>query len=154
MKAKITNPNVSNARTPDNKELVETLNVVGKKDGQLHNFVTARFYMGRSASASVVYCCLWVHGKDCYPSGKGSAGGWGYHKQSAALADAIRSAGIELYCSPYAHPVNGEDMAAWKKQERTQRAHIGGCGEGSMIAALEAIAKAAGARGKLLTIHN
>lgn len=196
MKAIITKDGISNARQPENKELIDTFNVVGKNDGQLHNFVTARFYMGRSSSASVVYCCLWVHGKDCYPSGKGSAGGWGYHKQSSALADAISSAGIELYGSPYAgesytheqvsNPEFSEEAidAAYAEsteagniyrnthprtiyRERTkaeinsivrkvnkQRAHIGGCGHQSMIAAVEAIARAAGARGKLLTIHN
>lgn len=38
---------------------------------------------------TVAYCCLWASNKDKYFSGSGSAGGYGYHKTSAALADAI-----------------------------------------------------------------
>lgn len=65
-----------------------------------HEVVTAYFLMGRSSSASVVTCSLWVHGKQngqyFETSGQGKAGGYGYHKDSAALADAIDSAGIKL----------------------------------------------------------
>lgn len=84
--------------------------------------VETRLWMGRSSSASVVYCSIWVRSRDGkrYLSGRGSAGGYGYHKQSAALDDAIRSAGIRLAGS------------------------IGGCGEQAMEHALLAIAKAAG----------
>ena len=84
--------------------------------------------MGRSNSASVVYCSIWVHShvpqdsglKNGYWSGRGTAGGGGYHKESAALAGAIESAGITL------------------------EGNIGGCGEGSMRHALTAIARSLG----------
>jgi hypothetical protein len=65
-----------------------------------HRFITvcdARFFMGRSASASTVYCSAWIHGKDgSYYSGKGDAGGYGYHKESAALECALDAAGFEF----------------------------------------------------------
>ena len=135
-----------NARQPDNKELVSTYDVVGTIDGKLCSIVTARCYMGRSSSASVVYACLWVHGKDVYTSGRGQAGGWGYHKESAAIDSAIRSAGIELYGSPYG---SERDKADAKKQTS-----ISGVGSSAIDDALMAIAKAAGARGHLLIVRN
>ena len=118
--------------------------VIGKLNGKLQSIVEARIYMGRSSSASKVYCSLWINGEN-YCSGSGSAGGWGYHKESAALDSAIRSAGIELYGSNYSHW--GDSKPDFKK-----RAHIGGCGAGSMETALKAIARAAGARGQLLIV--
>lgn len=55
--------------------------------------VTARVYF----PGSVAYCCLWVTNRsDRYGRGCGKAGGGGYHKPSAALADAIHDAGIRL----------------------------------------------------------
>ena len=83
--------------------------------------VVARFWMGRAASASTVYCSVWITTRDGrHLSGRGSAGGGGYHKESAALEGALISAGVRL--------------------EGT----IGGCGEGPMRLALLAVARAAG----------
>lgn len=94
MEAKIIKENQYNARQQDTKELIHAMSVVAVDHyGKIAEPVAARFYMGKSATASVVYCAIWVD--DCC-SGKGTAGGGGYHKQSAALAEAIRSAGIEL----------------------------------------------------------
>jgi hypothetical protein len=94
--------------------------------GQLREMVTARAYMGRSAQASVVYVSVWIHGADGhFSSGSGNAGGGGYHKASAALAEALESAGVEL------------------------SQHIGGMGDGAMREALTATARALGARGKV-----
>jgi hypothetical protein len=58
--------------------------------------VTVRCYMGRSRNASRVYASIWVHHGDDTTSGHGYADGYGYHKESAAVDEAIRSAGIEL----------------------------------------------------------
>jgi len=55
--------------------------------------IRVKLFMGRSSQASVVYCNFFVIGLQ---SGAGSASGYGYDKQSAALACAIDSAGIEL----------------------------------------------------------
>lgn len=75
------------------KELIKTYNVVSNA---LKELITVRCYMGRSANASVVYASIWVHGPEHFTSGTGKAGGYGYHKSSAAIGDAIKSAGIEL----------------------------------------------------------
>ena len=62
--------------------------------------VDVRFYMGRAASASDVYCIVWISG---YPTnidldgmGLGSAGGHGYDKESASFFSALRDAGIVM----------------------------------------------------------
>lgn len=126
---------ISNARNySGEKELVNQLQVVAKVGDKYETPIDARFWMGRSRSATVVYCSIWVHGshnsesRSVRPyisickdwSGRGTAGGGGYHKESAALDDAIRSAGIVM------------------------DSHFGGCGEGAMRHALTAIAVALG----------
>lgn len=43
------------------------------------------------------YACLWVNGSEIgWRSGSGWAGGYGYHKASAAAAEAFRAAGVVL----------------------------------------------------------
>ena len=42
------------------------------------------------------YACIWIHNKKHYGSGGGHAGGYGYHKGSAAAQAAIQDAGIKL----------------------------------------------------------
>ena len=75
------------------KEMMKTFNVV---TDTLKEIITVRCYMGRSAGASAVYAAIWVNTRGYYSSGKGKAGGYGYHKVSAAIGDAINSAGIAL----------------------------------------------------------
>lgn len=141
MKAIITKQ-VSNAHNyGGEKETVNTMKAAVTHKGAVIVPVEIRFYMGRSRSASTVYASIWVHDakSNIYTSGKGSAGGWGYHKESAAAAEAISSAGIELWGSPY----------AGREGDMKKRAHIGGCGEQSVEEALRAIVKALGYRGKV-----
>lgn len=146
MKAAFDGKSPSNAvNYSGEKEKISSYTVVGKRNGSLSAIVEARFYMGRSRSASVVYCSLWVQGEN-YCSGSGKAGGYGYHKESAALQSAISSAGITLFGSNYSY-FDKDEKPNFKK-----RAHIGGCGCGSMATALKAIARAAGARGQLLIV--
>lgn len=85
--------------------------------------VELRFYMARSADgASPVYASVWMQSRDCsvYAAGHGSAGGYGYHKSSAAAAEAFRSAGVSL------------------------AADIAGRGDPAIIAAVEAVARRLG----------
>lgn len=107
--------------------------------------VVARAYMGRGRSASQVKASIWVDlsGKKKpdgweygHTSGSGSAGGYGYDKASTAIADAIESAGIELYGTPYLR--HGENV------DFKKRVHFGGVGVTATRAALLAIAYAAG----------
>lgn len=84
--------------------------------------VTARFYY----PASVAYCVVWV--RDIATAGCGKAGGYGYHKESAALADAFGDIGVTL------------------------DGHIGGRGNSAMTDAIEAVARASTGKRKFI-IH-
>ena len=95
------------------------------EQGNARPIVTARIYSTDSRS----YACLWVNGKDTWATGSGFAGGYGYHRPSAALQSAISNAGIHL----------DED--------------IDGRGHGSMEDAARAIATAA-YPGAPVYIHN
>lgn len=139
MKAKFNGKENDGARNMgSDKETVNRLLVIGYKNGEFKELIDARFYMGRSASASVVYCSVWIHGAGIHTSGRGSAGGYGYHKESAALADAIENAGYSLFGSPYP----GRDTAAAMRTP----CHFGGSGERAMEEALRAIGRSLGYR--------
>lgn len=69
---------------------------------------------------STNYACLWVDHEGVHISGGGKAGGYGYHRSSAAAQVAINNAGIAL----------SQD--------------IDGRGEGAIQDALKAIARALG----------
>lgn len=75
------------------------------------------------------YCCLWVRGGDGWNSGSGWAGGYGYHRASAAMQKALAAAGIELD-----HDIDGR-------------------GENAMKDAIMDIAKHLGYEGKILKAH-
>lgn len=89
MKATIVNEKHNAKISYDQKELVRAYVVLsGNKEA-----IKVELFMGRSNSASVVYCNFFIIGLQ---SGAGSAGGGGYDKQSAAVSAAIESAGIKL----------------------------------------------------------
>lgn len=78
------------------KEIVRAYSAVAMADkNELKEVLTVQWYQGRSRSASQIYCNLWIRHGD-FASGSGQAGGYGYDKQSAALDDAIESAGVKL----------------------------------------------------------
>lgn len=103
MKTTFKNKTISNAKNLANeKELVEEYSAVVISNGEIKNPVTVRWYMGRSKSATKVYCSIWVHsspisvsGPPIAVSGHGTASGDGYCKKSAAFARACENAGIE-----------------------------------------------------------
>ena len=104
MNAKITKTDCMNARNlGDKKETIKQMVLITHKAGEFKEPITVRWYMSRSGDgASPVYCSLWIHCSPYYVSGRGKAGGYGYHKASAAFQDACDSAGIEL-----SQPVDG-----------------------------------------------
>lgn len=125
--ATLPSEDVNNAKNlAGDKEETASYRVIAltERDGkpEMVEAITVRCWMGRSSSASVVYASVWVRTADRehWFSGHGKAGGYGYHKESAAIDDAIRSAGITLDKS------------------------FSGCGESPMRVALHAIAQAAG----------
>ena len=84
-----------------NKEVIDSYSlVVSTHDRGLQEVVRAKLYMGRSKSASTVYANVWIFGPSSAHRGSGSAGGYGYHKESEALARAFEDAGVRLYHTP------------------------------------------------------
>lgn len=134
-----------NARRPDNKELVSAYSLVVRlPSGELREVVTARCYMGRSASASVIHAVMWVKCADGHwTSGSGSAGGYGYHKESAAIANAIKSAGIEL-----------KDLDRTDGCSPRHYFYFGGTGDSYYPQVFESIARAAGYHGRTLLVKH
>jgi hypothetical protein len=99
----------SNGKNRDDKEVIKAWNLIGFKKGEFKELATIRWYMGRSSSASVIYCSIWVYPHDWLhesTAGNGQAGGGGYCKQSAAFEYAINSAG--LYSS---EPISGRGLS-------------------------------------------
>lgn len=81
------------------KELVQRIIIVDDA-GSKRQIVDCRLYMGRSRNASAVYCSIWANGhinnERVWINGHGKAGGYGYHKASAAMQNAITAAGFTL----------------------------------------------------------
>jgi hypothetical protein len=124
MKAHLTHNQPNNAENlSDTKELINRLQLIARPAAgkPLQTIIDARFYMGKSRNASAVYCSVWVSCHGDYRGGHGTAGGSGYHKESRALAVALKSAGVTLDTD------------------------IAGRGEGAMLGALEAVAVELGA---------
>lgn len=69
---------------------------------------------------STAFACLWIRGCDMDSQGSGRAGGYGYHRGSAAVDEAIRNTGFTLDQS------------------------IGGVGDNAIREALHAIAECLG----------
>ena len=132
----------SNARCPDNKELVSAYSLVVRlPSGEMREVITVRCYMGWSASASVIHAVMWVKCADGHwTSGSGHAGGYGYHKESAAIASAISSAGVTL-----------QDLENDRKDHWFD---LGGTGTSYYPQVFEAIARAAGYHGRTLFISH
>lgn len=81
--------------------------------------IECRFYCTNAASR----CCIWIHSTDAaWRSGGAMAGGYGYHRPSAALESALEKAGVKL-----SQPIRGR-------------------GESAMVATLLAIARTMGVR--------
>ena len=136
-----------NTRRLDNKELVSAYSLVVRiPSGALREVITVRCYMGRSASASVIHAVMRVKCADGHwTSGSGSAGGYGYHKESAAIASAISSAGIEL-----------QDLDSTDDSKHLPKHYfdLGGTGTSYYPQVFEAIARAAGYRGRALLVSH
>ena len=129
---------VSNGRRLDNKALATGYQLVAHEGVGFKEIVTAFVWLGKSSNASRVFAAIWVQGDDSknrpWLSGQGSAGGWGYHKGSAAIDEAIRSAGVKLYGTPYGRSTGDFD----------KETSIHGVGDTGIELALYAIGQACG----------
>lgn len=130
MKAILPAANTENGRNHSGqKEEIQTYKLLAIKKGDIREIVTCRLWMSRSSNAHTVYGSIWVDDRanHRYYAGHGTAGGYGYHKQSAAVGSAISNAGIELYGDCYTGP--GEKPRGDQKENFKHRAHINGCGD-------------------------
>ena len=118
------------------KETVSQYIIVDKKTEK--QVITCRVYMGRSRSANQVYASIRISNNGLCTSGHGVAGGSGYHKESAAIGDAIASAGFKLFGNAYARSNEKPDFKC--------HVRIHGVGESAIDAALLAIAYAVGVK--------
>ncbi len=70
--------------------------------------VAAYWMMGKRPSATRVYCDIKVRlPGGAYRYGAGFVGGGGYHKESAALQEALDNAGFQLFDGDYQIYING-----------------------------------------------
>jgi hypothetical protein len=94
----------------------------GRKVSDITPAVRLKFYTGKSRSSSRVYAEVWMKGADglLFRHSTAWAGGYGYHKQSAAAGEAFKRCYVSL------------------------DSDIDGRGEGAIRDALEAITKALG----------
>lgn len=60
--------------------------------GEMRELVDLRI----GATNDVCYASVWVKVPDCWACGTGKAGGYGYHKGSAAAAEAFYNAGMQF----------------------------------------------------------
>lgn len=154
IKAVLSATPVSNGRRLDDKELCHGYRLIAVRAGQEPvELVAAYVWTGRSRSASTLYAALWVTGDDAanrpWLSGSGRAGGWGYHKTSAAIDSAIYSAGIELFGSAYSGFSENAPARDWSK-----KVHIDGVGDEAIERAIVAIGQACGYElSELIFVH-
>ncbi len=90
------------------------LSGVAVVDGKIKEAVTVRIYHTDSRS----YCAAWVYRNGGSMNGTAYAGGYGYHRASAAMEQALYNAGVDLSDS------------------------ISGCGDSMMTEAVKAITRA------------
>lgn len=118
------------------KEKISQWLIIDKKTER--TIIDCRVYMGRSSNSSQVYASVRIMGDNYYIAGSGIAGGYGYHKASAAIASALSSAGVKLFGSAY--------LGRQEKPNFKRHADIGGVGESACRMAFNAIAYALGYR--------
>lgn len=111
----------ANWKRTGNMLMLQVLMVMSPKSDR--PVVLAKFYKS-SMGASVVHCNVWTPNGGGY----GNAGGGGYHKASAALEEAIKSAGYDLFGDVYG------------RENHRRPAYIGGVGTRAMELAMLAVA--------------
>ena len=89
-------------------------------EGNAHEIIDLRLSVANNR-ATVVHACIWIKTPGDWRSGSSSAGGYGYHKPSAAAYSAMYNAGIRF------------KQSGW-----------GGAGDEAIRSALRSIAKRLG----------
>lgn len=89
--------NISNAayRAREKQALLHQYSVIAETENGIRELVIARLYASLRRNSTRVTCILWTNGPH-NANASGNDDSYGHHRGSAALADAIRNAGIEL----------------------------------------------------------
>lgn len=144
IRATIGTPNKKKPAEQPNAPLDGAGSLVAIVNGQPEEVITVRTYWNpRGSGMQPVRACVWVKpaaGGE-WLTGRGSASGCGYHKESAAIADAVDAAGIELWGSAYRF--NSEPV------DFKKRVYFGGTGSSAYEDIFKAIARAVGYRGRM-----
>lgn len=124
--------------------------LVAMRDGELCEVITVRtYYNERGSGMQPVRACVWIKlatpGAE-WRTGRGSASGCGYHKESAAIADAVKNAGVELWGNAY---VYSNEPVDFKK-----RVWFGGTGSSAYKEIFKAIARAMGYKGRMVWVSH
>ena len=113
------------------------------QNGELVEAITVRTYWNpRGSGMQPVRASVWCvpfERSDEWRNGRGTAGGCGYHKSSAAIAEAFDNAGIEFWGSAYKYH---NEKVSFKN-----RVHFGGTGDTAYPEIFKAAAKALGYKG-------
>jgi hypothetical protein len=123
-------PRYDGRNDADEKRMLDEFNLIvrAKRGAYTHDgsglltLVTVRTYGAKRGNGSRNYVSIWVHASDERMScaGHGSAGGYGYHRPSAAMQAALESAGIRL-----AQPIDGVGESAMKEAMHAIARHLG-----------------------------
>jgi hypothetical protein len=116
----------------------------------MREVITVRTYFNaKGTGMQPVRACVWIRpttpGAD-WLTGRGSAGGWGYHKESQAIADAVQNSGILLWGNPYKYSDDKPDF--------TKRCYFGGTGSSGYEDIFKAIARAMGYKGRMVWVSH
>lgn len=120
-------------------------------DGELRDVVTVRcYYSERGNGMQPVRASVWIatprnSGKE-WRTGRGNAGGCGYHKESAAIAEALDNAGILLWGNVYCY--------SSEKPNFKKRVHFGGTGSSAYADIFKAVARAMGFKGRMVWVSH
>jgi hypothetical protein len=146
LRATLIAPNPKREAFQPPQPLTQAYSLVGTYKGELKELVCLRIYQGTGAT---VKANIWVqaslNGENGWRNGRGSAGGYGYCKASAAADEALTNAGIQLMGSAYGGHV---------EVDYRERASISGVGTTAIEAALLAIGKLINPRSKFLIVRH
>lgn len=147
IKAKLANlPKKHTGASQPKAPMVGCGSLMAMRNGEFQEVVCVRTYFNeRGTGMQPVRACVWitpaVDSGEEWRSGAGSAGGCGYHKESAAIADALADAGVELYGNAY--------LYSDAKPDFKKRVNFGGTGSSAYADIFKAIARAAGYKGRM-----
>ena len=146
LRATLIAPNPKREAFQPDQPMTRAISLVGTHNGQLKELICLRIYQGTGATVKAnVWLQVAFPGENFWRTGRGSAGGYGYCKHSAAIDEALTNAGIQLWGSPY---------ASHRTVDYKKKASISGIGTSGIEAALLAVGKLIKPRGKFLIVSH